>query len=61
MPDALQMDVFRCDMRASSEGDHQWHVNAYLYHDGYDWNMHVVIDAVTGEIIDIGMQTGGNG
>ena len=59
--DALQMDVFRCDMRASSEGDHQWHVNAYLYHDGYDWNMYVIIDAVTGEIIDIGMQTGGNG
>lgn len=59
--DVANMDVFYCTLQESFGGAHQWHVNAYLYRDGYDWNMYVVIDAVTGEIIDIGMQTGGNG
>ena len=60
--DLEQMDIFRCELQQTSEGTARlWHVNAYLYHDGYDWNMYVVIDAATGEIVDIGMQTGGNG
>lgn len=60
--DLEQMDIFRCELQQiSGDAARLWHVNAYLYHDGYDWNMYVVIDAATGEIVDIGMQTGGNG
>lgn len=57
-----QVDIFRCELtQISGYSTRLWHVNAYLYRDGYDWNLYAVIDAETGEIVDIGMQTGGNG
>lgn len=57
-----RMDVFHCELKqVEGYATRLWHINAYLQRDGYDWNMYVVIDAATGEIVDIGMQTGGNG
>lgn len=57
-----QVDIFRCELtQMNGYSTRLWHVNAYVYRDGYDWNLYAVIDAETGEIVDIGMQTGGNG
>ena len=60
--EAAQIDFFRCVLQQF--GDYKprtWQINAYLNQDGYDWNMYVHLDAETGEILDIGMSTGGNG
>lgn len=60
--DITNTDFFRCELM--QVGDYplrHWFVNAWCQKDGYDWNMYVEIDASTGEITAIVMQTGGNG
>ncbi len=60
--EAARIDFFSCVLQQF--GDYKprtWQINAYLNQDGYDWNMYVNLDAETGEILDIGMSTGGNG
>lgn len=60
--DIANTDFFRCELM--QVGDYplrHWSVNAWCQKDGFDWNMYVEIDASTGEITAIVMQTGGNG
>lgn len=59
---ADDVDVDSCTLRQI--GDYEprfWSIHAWCQMDGYDWNMYVQIDASTGEIIIVDMQTGGNG
>lgn len=60
--EATRIDFFHCELHQFGNYEPRtWQINAYINQDGYDWNMYVMIDASTGEILDIGMQTGGNG
>lgn len=60
--DLARVDFHQCELQQYGNFEPRiWHVWAYLKKDGYDWSMHVEIDASTGEILDIGMTTGGNG
>lgn len=59
---ADDVDIDSCTLRQI--GDYEprfWSIHAWCQMDGYDWSMYVQIDASTGEIIIVDMQTGGNG
>lgn len=59
---ADDVDIFFCQLKqVGSYEPRFWSINAWCQMDGFDWNMYVEIDASTGEIISIGLQTGGNG
>lgn len=60
--DIAGADFFRCELMQVGEYPlRHWAINAWCQQDGFDWNMYVQIDAATGEIVSITMQTGGNG
>lgn len=57
-----QANFFRCELEQyGGYATRTWQINASLEKDGHVWNLSVVLDAATGEIIDIDMTTGGNG
>lgn len=59
---ADDVDFTSCQLRQI--GDYSprvWCISAWCQMDGYDWYMSVELDASTGEILAIHMQTGGNG
>lgn len=59
---ADDVDIVSCELRQiSNYSPRVWLISAWIQMDGFDWNMYVEIDASTGEIIIVDMQTGGNG
>lgn len=59
---ADDVDVDSC--RLLQIGDYSprvWSISAWCQMDGFDWRMYIEIDASTGEILILDMQTGGNG
>lgn len=60
--DLAQANFFRCELEQyGGYATRTWQINASLEKDGYVWNLSVVLDASTGEILDVDMSTGGNG
>lgn len=58
---ADDVDIASC--RLLQIGDYSprvWSISAWCQMDGFDWNMLVEINASTGEVITVYMQTGGN-
>lgn len=59
---AHRVTILSCRMLQT--GDYPlrvWSISATCQVDGFDWYMYVELDASTGEILSIHMQTGGNG
>ena len=60
--DLAQENFFRCELQQyGGYATRTWQIEAQLLKDGCSWNVSVVIDAATGEILDIGMSIGSNG
>lgn len=58
---AADINFFEGHLIEWDDGRHIWDVWGYLYMDGMDLGFYSVIDAKTGEVMQIGLETGGNG
>ena len=60
--DLAQANFFRCELQQYGRyATRTWQIEAQLLKDGCTWNVYVVIDAATSEIVDIGMSVGSHG
>ena len=57
---AAEIDFFNAIL-APQDGARIWDLHAFLYLDGVDLNLYAEIDAQSGEVLRIGLETGGNG
>lgn len=59
---AAQIDFFDAILCVlGDDGHYTWQIRGFLYLDNVDLCMYVYIDAATGEVERIGLETGGNG
>ena len=58
---AAAIDFFEAHLIEWDDGRHVWDVWGYLYLDGVDLSFYALIDARSGEVLQIGLGTGGNG
>ena len=58
---AAEIDFFEAHLIEWDDGRHIWDVWGYLYLDGVDLSFYALLDAQSGEVLQIGLGTGGNG
>ncbi len=54
-------DIVSCEYIVTQSGQGLWVCHLYFVHDGVEWGCGVGMDGQTGEILDVGSTTGGNG
>ena len=60
---AAEIDFFNAILYPNPMEDERrtWTIHGFLYENGVDLNMYAYIDAQSGEVLRIGLETGGNG
>ena len=63
LPESSTADIefFDAILYPGENGQHTWTLHGFLYLDDVDLNMYAEIDAQSGEVLSIGLETGGNG